>query len=139
MALIKTSKLLNYFYCGVNSSIIKNMTIALNIFFHFLHIAIILSSITLWLFESTIVIHLWLQATILFSWLIIGPVFNKPGMCVVTEIQKKLGLNTNGHFPDSYMIYLYHKLGFEGASPKKIDLVTFSVFILCTLVSLVRL
>lgn len=115
------------------------MNYILNAFFHFLHVVIIVASLSLCLFESTIVYHLWLQATILFSWLVIGPLLSKPGMCVLTEVQKKMGLNTNGDFPESYMIYLYNKLGFKGASDKTIDKVTFGVFTLCTLVSLVRL
>jgi len=113
------------------------MTI-LNVIFHLLHVLIILSSISLFLFEELVVVHLWLQATILFSWLVLGPIVNKPGMCLLTEIQKKMGLKHNGEFPDSYMFYLSKKFGYKGNNTKKVDRITFSVFTVCTIVSILR-
>jgi hypothetical protein len=110
----------------------------INFIFHFLHIAIIVSSLTLFLFEGLVVSHLWLQATILSSWLIIGPIINKPGMCLLTEIQKKMGLGGDNNFPDSYMFYLSKKLGYKGNNTKRVDIITFSVFSVCTVTSILR-
>lgn len=110
----------------------------LNSLFHLLHIVIIVSSLTLFLFDDLVVIHLWLQATILCSWLVLGPIINKPGMCLLTEIQKKMGLGGDNDFPDSYMVYLFKKLGYKGNDTKKIDLITFSVFSVCTVISIAR-
>lgn len=113
------------------------MTI-LNVIFHLLHVLIILSSISLFLFKGLVVSHLWLQATILFSWFVLGPIINKPGMCLLTEIQKKMGLKHDGKFPDSYMFYLSKKLGYKGNDTKKVDRITFSVFSICTIISVIR-
>ena len=115
------------------------MNYALNAFFHLLHITVILSSLFMCFFEDLLVIHLWLQASILSSWLILGPIMNKPGMCLLTEIQKKINKESHIEFPDSYMIYLYNKLGFSTTDTKKIDTVTFSVFAVCTLISIARI
>lgn len=109
-----------------------------NAIFHVLHVGIILSSVLMCFFEGLIVFHLWLQATILSSWLIIGPIVNKPGMCLLTEIQKKMGLSGSEDFPHSYMVYLFNKFGYQGNDTKKIDMITFSVFSVCTSVSLLR-
>jgi len=110
----------------------------LNAVFHLLHLLIILASVSLCFFESFVVYHLVLQAVILTSWLIIGPLLNQPGMCLLTEIQKKLGLGGAGDFPHSYMVYLFKKFGYKGNDTKKIDLITFSVFSVCTCISLLR-
>lgn len=109
----------------------------LNGIFHLLHIVIILSSLTLFLFDDFVVLHLWLQAVILSSWLILGPLMNKPGMCLLTEVQKKMGLGGDS-FPSSYMFYLVKKLGYKGNDSKKVDLITFAGFAVCTLISVIR-
>lgn len=110
----------------------------LNGVFHLLHIIIILSSLTLFLFDDFVVIHLWLQAIILSSWLIIGPLMNKPGICLLTEVQKKMGLGGDNDFPSSYMFYLVKKFGYKGSDSKKVDLITFAGFSVCTLISVIR-
>ncbi|MDH5393598.1 MAG: hypothetical protein OEY11_10460 [Gammaproteobacteria bacterium] len=106
--------------------------------FHVLHIVIILSSLFLYLIDDLIAVHLMLQATILTSWLIIGPMIKKPGVCLLTELQKKLGLGGSSGFTDSYMVFLSKKLGYKGNDAKKIELITFSVFSVCTALSLFR-
>ena len=110
----------------------------LNLIFHVLHLVIILSSISLFLFKDLVVIHLCLQATILFSWVVIGPIINKPGVCLLTELQKKLGLSQKGEIPHSYIVFLCQKLGYKGDDFKKIDRITFTVFGVCTVVSVMR-
>jgi len=107
-----------------------------NFFLHILHILVIFSSISLWLFSETRGIHLLLQGSILFSWLILGPLINKPGMCLITEIQKKLNTMHGKNFPDSYMVLIYQKSGINLRNTKKADLVTYSVFIVTTLISI---
>lgn len=109
--------------------------IFLNLLFHSLHLVIIFSSLTLFLFKDLVVIHLCLQASILFSWLIIGPILNKPGMCLLTELQKKMGLSQNGELPHSYIVFLCQKLGYKGNDFKKIDRITFTIFGVCTFIS----
>jgi len=110
----------------------------LNALFHILHLSIILSSLTLFLFDNLIILHLCLQGVILFSWLVIGPIINKPGVCLLTEAHKKLGLSQQGEQPHSYIVYLIKKLGYKGNDYKKIDIITFVVFGLCTVFSLTR-
>ena len=110
----------------------------LNAIFHFLHITIILSSLFLYWFDAFVGLHLILQGIILTSWLIIGPMIKKPGVCLLTELQKKLGLGGNADFTDSYVVYLSKKLGYKGNDVKKIDLITFSVFAICTVISVFR-
>lgn len=112
--------------------------ILLNALFHILHLSIIISSLTLFWFKSLVPVHLLLQAAILFSWLVLGPLLNKPGMCLLTEIHKMLGLAQNGDAPHSYIVYLVKKFGYRGNDYKKIDIFTFVIFALCTLVSLLR-
>lgn len=90
-------------------------------------------------FESLLIVHLWLQATILSSWVILGPIAKKPGMCVLTELQKKINQYNNVDFPDSYMIYLYSKFGINVVNTKRMDKITFSVFAMCTTISVVRI
>jgi len=110
----------------------------LNGIFLLFHIVIVLSSLTLFLFDGFVVLHLWLQAVILSSWLILGPLMNKPGMCLLTEVQKKMGLGGGNNFPSSYMFYLVKKLGYKGNDSKKVDILTFSGFTVCTLISIIR-
>jgi len=110
----------------------------LNILFHALHLTIILSSLFLFLFEQLVGVHLILQAVILSSWVVIGPLINKPGVCLLTEVHKKLGLNKNEEPPHSYIVFLVQKLGYKGKDYKKIDIITFAVFGVCTVISLVR-
>jgi len=110
-----------------------------NYFLHTLHLLIILLSISLCFFSETQKIHLLLQGSILFSWVILGPLINKPGMCLITEIQKKLNNTYRKNFPNSYMVLIYQKLGVNINNMKKADLVTFSVFIVTTLVSITSL
>lgn len=110
----------------------------INFIFHFLHIAIIVSSLTLFLFDGLVIAHLWLQAVILTSWLIIGPMINKPGVCVLTEVQKKMGLGGDNDFSGSYVFYLSKKLGYKGSNTKRVDMITFSVFSVCTVISVLR-
>jgi len=114
------------------------MRFLLNVFLHILHVMVIISSLIMCFFESLIVFHLWLQGAILSSWVILGPIIKQPGMCLITEIQKIVNRKNNIVFPNSYMIYLYHKLGFNVKDEKKINNVTFSVFTICTLISIVR-
>lgn len=110
----------------------------INAIFHVMHLAIIISSLTLFLFDDLVVVHLLLQASILTSWIIIGPLINKPGVCVLTEVQKKLGANGDNTFPASYMFYLAKKLGYKGDDTKKVDLITFAGFSVCTVISIIR-
>ena len=112
--------------------------IFLNAIFHLLHITIILASLFLYWFDDFIGVHLLLQATILTSWLIIGPMMKKPGVCLLTELQKKLGLGGDADFTDSYMVYLSKRLGYKGHDTKKIDHITFFVFTICTVISAFR-
>lgn len=63
---------------------------------------------------------------------------NKPGMCFLTELHKKLGLNKGGEAPHSYIVYLCKKLGYKGQDYKKIDRITFAVFGVCTFISIFR-
>ncbi|MDH5516876.1 MAG: DUF2784 family protein [Gammaproteobacteria bacterium] len=110
----------------------------LNFVFHLLHIIIILSSLFLYWFDDFVGLHLILQVIILSSWLIIGPIMKKPGVCVLTELQKKMGLGGDAGFSESYIVYLVKKLGYKGHDNKKIDLITFSVFALSSIVSIYR-
>ena len=114
------------------------MRFLLNVLFHALHIAIIVSSLFMCFFESLLVAHLWIQSSIIFSWLVLGPIHNQPGMCLITEIQKKINKHYNIDFPSSYMIYLYNKFGINVVDEKKINIVTFSVFAVCTIISIIR-
>jgi hypothetical protein len=108
-------------------------------FFHFLHISVILASVTLCFFKNLVYAHLILQAAILISWFVIGPLINKPGMCLITEIQRKIYYKYHVEFPSSYMVYLYNKFGIKVENKKKADQITFSVFTICTLISVIQI
>lgn len=115
------------------------MYLIFNPVLHVAHIAVILSSLLMCFFEGLIVIHIWLQLSILGSWLIVGPLFKKPGMCVITELQRALNKMHNVDFPSSYMTYLYSSMDIEITDERKVDIITFSVFGVCTAISLLRL
>ena len=106
---------------------------------HLVHTAVILGSLLLWLFESLLVVHLWLQAAILCSWLVIGPLFKSPGMCIVTELQRALNRMHNIDFPASYMTYLYSAMGITITDEERVNTITFFVFAMCTVISVLRL
>jgi hypothetical protein len=115
------------------------MLYLINFVFHSVHVIVILASVFLCFFKDFIYIHLILQASILVSWFVIGPIFNQPGMCLITEVQRWIYHKYNLDFPSSYMMYLYEKFGIEVGSEKNADRITFSVFTLCTLVSISQL
>ncbi|MDH5393605.1 MAG: hypothetical protein OEY11_10495 [Gammaproteobacteria bacterium] len=98
-----------------------------------------MSSLLLCFFESLLAVHLWIQASILTSWLVIGPLIHKPGMCLLTEIQKKINHYYDVDFPDSYMLYLYNKLGVNINNTQTVDRLTFTVFAVCSLISVIRI
>ncbi|MDE1464310.1 DUF2784 family protein [Spartinivicinus poritis] len=101
---------------------------------HTLHIAIIIFSMTGWLFAVTRPYHLVLCGLIIFSWFGVGLLVKKPGMCLVTELQKKIWKTMGIEDRDGYIIYLVEKITGKAANSKKADIVTqvcfFSAFVL---------
>ncbi len=109
----------------------------LNFILHILHIGIIVGSIGLCFVNPKL--HLAWQAVILFSWLVIGPVLKKPGMCILTEAQIWLHKQRGKDFPAAYLTYIYRKLGLSANNQKTVNGVTYGVFAASTLISVVSL
>ncbi|MCX4026182.1 DUF2784 family protein [Endozoicomonas sp. SM1973] len=101
---------------------------------HAIHIAIIIFSMIGWLFVATRLYHLVLCSLIIFSWFGVGIVAKKPGMCLVTELQKRVWKSMGIEDRDGYIIYLVERVTGKTPSSKKVDIVTqiffFSTFIL---------
>jgi hypothetical protein len=84
-------------------------------------------------------VHLILQGLILFSWIALGLVKKNLGYCLLTDLQITWNQKFQKEFPDSYMIYLYSKLGVQIKTKEqiqKINLITFIVFAISSILSL---
>ncbi len=113
--------------------------IFINALLHFTHLAIITASLLLWILPHYQKAHLFLQLIILLSWLGIGTLKKDLGYCLATDLQRRWKLAHGYNFPTSYMVYLWHMFGFKNMSEKKINKITFSVFGLTCLASLIVL
>lgn len=110
-----------------------------NIFFHIVHLAIILFFLFGWLSEKTIIAHCILSALILFSWCVLGLYFGF-GYCLCTDIQwrikRKMGEQPSTEY---YIKYILDKLTGLDTNPKTVNAITTYSFFSILILSSVRL
>ncbi len=98
------------------------MDAALNFFFFWMHVIIILFNLLGWIWEKTRRIHLIVVAITVFSWLILGMKYGL-GYCFLTDwhwqIKRKLG-ETN--LPASFIKYFI-----DGYTPLSISAITVDI------------
>jgi hypothetical protein len=109
-----------------------------NVSLHVFHLAIIGGSVLLWIVPGLQIPHLVLQFLILISWLGIGAVKKDLGYCLITDLQRRWKLKHGFDFPTSYMVYLWKYFGVTNLNEKRINTITFSVFVTATVGSLVQ-
>ncbi len=81
------------------------MNALLNIWFHFLHLIVILFCTLGWMFEPLLFLNLIVLLAVAFSWFVLGYFFGF-GYCLLTDIHWKFK-KAKGQLPttDSYKIY----------------------------------
>ncbi|MFN7112923.1 MAG: DUF2784 family protein [Alphaproteobacteria bacterium] len=109
---------------------------ALDIFFHALHLFVILFNLLGWAHVRTRRAHRWLVAGTAFFWLVIGPLYGALGYCPLTgwhwDVKTARG---EGPLPASYIDYLLQMAGIH-APPQSIDIAVGTVFFAVCVVTL---
>ena len=109
----------------------------LDVALHGMHLAIISFTVLGWLVPAWRLAHLALCALILLSWFGLGIPAGKPGMCLVTEIQKKLWRRKGIDDRDSYMVYLFERITGKRPNEVRTEVVTQATFYASAVISLV--
>ena len=104
---------------------------------HGMHLSIISFTILGWIIPTWCLAHLVLCALIVLSWFGLGIPAGKPGMCLVTEIQKKLWRRKGIEDRDSYMEYLLEKITGKRPDPARTEVMTQATFYTSAVISLV--
>lgn len=113
----------------------------MNILLHALHLGIVLLIGIGWLFCNMRLPTLALQAAVLFSWYVLGPLSgNRPGFCLVTDIQwrlhRRLGLPERA---GGYVKHLLDSLTGRDLDPALVDRWSLRAFFACLAANLVTL
>jgi hypothetical protein len=104
---------------------------------HGTHLVIILFTTLGWLVPAWRPAQLVLCALILLSWFGFGIPSGKPGMCLVTELQKKLWCRMGIEDRDSYMVYLLEQITGKRPDPTRTEVATQATFYASAVISLV--
>lgn len=105
------------------------MYITLNIFFHTMHMAIILYSMFGWLYFEFITIYMIFQFLILFSWIGYGLYDRRWGFCIMTDLHWFIKEKYKSRPTTESYIYYWSKFKFKLNTKKKIiDRFTFGVY-----------
>ena len=108
----------------------------LNIFFHFLHISLIVFNLFGWLYSKTRKAHLISVLLTFVSWFGLG-IFYGWGYCPSTDwhwqVQQSLGITD---LPNSYIKYLVDTVTGLSANPFLIDLFTLILFLTAFILSI---
>lgn len=113
-----------------------------NIFFHFIHLALISFFLVGWLWPKTLMVHFVLSLLILVSWCGLGLIYGF-GYCLITDIQWKIK-KLMGQKPKTeyYIKYMVDKLTGLDSDPHTVDSITtytfFIIFALSTILVLNR-
>ncbi len=104
----------------------------LNIMLHGIHLAIVVFSITGWLFAKTRTAHLILLLATLVYWYGFGPILRRKGWyghCLVTDLQWELKKRLGHDVPAwGYIKYLTDRISGRDTDEKIVDCVTKWVF-----------
>jgi hypothetical protein len=110
----------------------------LNIFFHALHVGLIVFILIGCFIPPLRTAHLIACGLILLSWFGLGLPLRKPGFCLFTEIQyhirHRMGIQMERQ---SYIVYLGEKLTSQKLNPTKAEWTTQGIFYLMCVLSLV--
>jgi len=108
----------------------------LDIFFTFLHLAIILFNLFGWVWRKTRKAHLVLLTLTLLSWFVLG-IWKGWGYCPITEwqwdVKEKMG---ESNLPNSFIKYFADKITGKDFSPSLVDTITLVSFIVIILVTI---
>ena len=108
----------------------------LDIFFTFLHLAIIGFNLFAWIWPRTRKAHLIVAAITLGSWFVLGIWFGM-GYCPITdwqwEVKEKLG---ERNLPNSFVKYMADKITGRDFDPSFIDMLTMGSFALAIILSI---
>jgi hypothetical protein len=109
---------------------------ALDIFYTFLHLAIVFFNLFGWIWKKTRKAHLVLMSLTLLSWFVLG-IWKGWGYCPITEwqwdIKEKLG-ETN--LPNSFIKYFADKISGQDIQASFVDSVTLISFITVVLITI---
>ena len=108
----------------------------LNIAMHGVHLGLILFTTLGWLVPAWRPAHLVLCALTVFSWFGLGIPAGKPGMCLVTEIQKKLWRRMAIEDRDSYVVFLLERITGRRPDPARTEVMTQATFYVSAVISL---
>ena len=97
---------------------------------------VIVLNLFAWIWKRTRILHLWVVAATLFSWLVLG-IWNGFGYCVLTDwewdIKRELG---EKDLPHSFTQYLSDNILGLGLSPTVVDSLTLGLFVVAIICSL---
>jgi hypothetical protein len=112
------------------------LLLALDIFFHALHLFVILFNLLGWVHPRTRFAHRWLVGLTAFFWLVVGPLYGALGYCPLTgwhwDVKTARG---EGSLPASYIDYLLQRAGIY-APPQNIDITVGAVFFIVCVVTI---
>jgi hypothetical protein len=109
----------------------------LNIFFHFVHLAIVFFFLFGWLSSKTLLAHFILSILILLSWSGLG-VFYGFGYCLVTDIQWKIKKRMGQEpYTEYYIKYMLDKLTGLDLNSHTVNAITTAAFFIILLFSTV--
>jgi len=104
----------------------------LNVMLHGIHLAIVVFSITGWLFAKTRIAHLILLLATLVYWYGFGPILRRKGWyghCLITDLQWELKKRLGHDVPAwGYIKYLTDRISGRDTDEKIVDCVTKWVF-----------
>ena len=108
---------------------------ALNILFHIAHLSFITFSALAWMSPALRPAHLMIQATVLFSWFILG-YWKGWTYCFLTDlhwrVRRRMGLANK---TDSYIKYMIDRATGKDANPEWVNRGTVTVFFVTTALS----